>query len=42
MDTTLPVVVKFSGKDMAVVAIFSGIVLSLLVPLLVPFILSFS
>lgn len=42
MDTTLPVVVKFSGKDMAVVAIFSGMVLSLLVPLLVPFILSFS
>jgi uncharacterized membrane protein YbjE (DUF340 family) len=42
MDTTLPVVVKFSGKEMAVVAIFSGIVLSLLVPLLVPFILSFS
>jgi uncharacterized membrane protein YbjE (DUF340 family) len=42
MDTTLPVVVKFSGKEMAVVAIFSGIVLSLLVPVLVPFILSFS
>ncbi len=42
MDTTLPVVVKFSGKEMAVVAIFSGIVLSLLVPVLVPFILSFA
>ena len=42
MDTTLPVVVKFSGKEMAVVAIFSGIVLSLMVPVLVPFILSFS
>lgn len=42
MDTTLPVVVKFSGKEMTVVAIFSGIVLSLLVPVLVPFILSFS
>ncbi|MCA1744413.1 MAG: lysine exporter LysO family protein [Bacteroidales bacterium] len=42
MDTTLPVVVKFSGKEMAVVALFSGIVLSLLVPVLVPFILSFS
>lgn len=42
MDTTLPVVVRFSGKEMAVVAIFSGIVLSLLVPLLVPFILSLS
>jgi uncharacterized membrane protein YbjE (DUF340 family) len=41
MDTTLPVIVKFSGKDMAVIAIFSGIVLSLMVPLLVPFILTF-
>ncbi|WP_291854732.1 lysine exporter LysO family protein [Marinilabilia sp.] len=39
MDTTLPVIVKATGKEYAVVSIFSGIVLSLLVPVLVPFIL---
>jgi len=41
MDVTLPVVVRYSGKDMAVMAIFSGLILSLLVPVLIPFILSF-
>jgi uncharacterized membrane protein YbjE (DUF340 family) len=40
MDTTLPVVVRYSGKEMAVVAVFSGLVLSMLVPVLVPFILT--
>lgn len=40
MDTTLPVVVRYSGKDLSVVAIFTGIVLSLLVPVLVPFLLT--
>ncbi|WP_026473200.1 lysine exporter LysO family protein [Alkaliflexus imshenetskii] len=40
MDTTLPVVVRYSGKDLSVVAIFTGVVLSLLVPLLVPFLLT--
>jgi uncharacterized membrane protein YbjE (DUF340 family) len=40
MDTTLPVVVRYSGKEMAVVAVFSGLVLSILVPVLVPFILT--
>lgn len=39
MDTTLPVIVKATGKEFAVVSIFSGIVLSVLVPVLVPFIL---
>lgn len=39
MDTTLPVIVKATGKEYAVVSIFSGIVLSILVPFLVPFIL---
>lgn len=39
MDTTLPVIVKATGKEYAVVSIFSGIVLSILVPVLVPFIL---
>ncbi|TCO05392.1 lysine exporter LysO family protein [Natronoflexus pectinivorans] len=41
MDTTLPVIVRFSGKEMTVIAILSGIVLSLLVPVLVPFLLIF-
>jgi uncharacterized membrane protein YbjE (DUF340 family) len=39
MDTTLPVIVKATGKEYAVVSIFSGMVLSVLVPFLVPFIL---
>jgi uncharacterized membrane protein YbjE (DUF340 family) len=39
MDTTLPVIVKATGKEYAVVSIFSGMVLSILVPFLVPFIL---
>lgn len=39
MDTTLPVIAKYSGKEWVVVAVFSGIVLTLLVPFLVTFIL---
>jgi uncharacterized membrane protein YbjE (DUF340 family) len=35
MDTTLPVIVKFSGREYAIIAIFSGLVLSLLVPMLI-------
>ena len=41
MDTTLPMVARFSGKDYTIIAFFSGIVLTILVPILVPFILSF-
>lgn len=41
MDTTLPVIVRASGKDYAIIAFFSGIVLTILVPLVVPLILSF-
>lgn len=41
MDTTLPMVARFSGKDYTIIAFFSGIVLTALVPILVPFILSF-
>lgn len=41
MDTTLPVIVKATGREYAIVAIFSGIVLTVLVPVLVPFILEF-
>ncbi len=35
MDTTLPIIVKVSGKEFAMVALFHGIVLTMLVPLLV-------
>lgn len=39
MDTTLAVITKSSGKDYAFIAIFSGVVLSILVPFLVTFII---
>lgn len=35
MDTTLPIVVKFSGKQYALLSIYNGVVLSVLVPVLV-------
>lgn len=38
MDTTLPIVVKHSGKEYAIIALFSGVILSLLVPILIGFI----
>jgi uncharacterized membrane protein YbjE (DUF340 family) len=41
MDTTLPVIAKYSGKEWAVISIFSGIILTILVPFLVTFILKF-
>ncbi len=41
MDTTLPVITEFSGKDYAIVAIFNGLVLSLSVPFLVTFFCGF-
>ncbi|SHK28337.1 lysine exporter LysO family protein [Desulforamulus aeronauticus] len=37
MDTTLPVITKATGSDMAVIAFISGSVLTTLVPILVPF-----
>jgi uncharacterized membrane protein YbjE (DUF340 family) len=40
MDTTLPVISKYSGKEYAIIAVFSGIVLTILVPFLVTFILT--
>lgn len=40
MDTCLPIIVKYSGKDVAIMALFSGITLTVLVPFLVVFILS--
>lgn len=35
MDTTLPIIARFSGEHVAVVAVFSGMTLTLLVPFLV-------
>jgi len=40
MDTTLPIITKFVGKEYAIIAIFSGIVLTILVPFIVTLILS--
>ncbi len=37
MDTTLPIILRFSGKEFAVVAIFHGFVLDLSEPILVSF-----
>ena len=39
MDTTLPVIVKSSGLEYTMVAVWSGLVLSLLVPFFIPFLL---
>ncbi len=39
MDTTLPVITKATGSDMAVIAFISGSVLTTLVPILVPFLI---
>jgi len=41
MDTTLPIIIRVSGNEYGLMAIFSGIVLTILVPFLVTFILSF-
>ncbi|KAF5075051.1 MAG: lysine exporter LysO family protein [Bacteroidales bacterium] len=40
MDTTLPIISASSGKEYAIVSLFHGIVLTILVPFLVTFILS--
>jgi uncharacterized membrane protein YbjE (DUF340 family) len=42
MDTTLPVITRFSGKEWSIISVFSGVVLTLLVPFLVTFILRFA
>jgi uncharacterized membrane protein YbjE (DUF340 family) len=41
MDTTLPVITRFSGKEYAIIAVYNGIVLSILVPILISFIYTF-
>lgn len=40
MDTTLPVITRFAGSHYALIAMFSGLVLTVLVPFLVTVILS--
>ncbi|HSV88785.1 MAG TPA: lysine exporter LysO family protein [Bacteroidales bacterium] len=40
MDTTLPIICRTSGSDFALLSVFHGIVLTVLVPVLVTFILS--
>jgi len=37
MDTTLPIILKFSGKKAAIISVYHGIILSILVPFLVAF-----
>ncbi|MCB9493826.1 MAG: lysine exporter LysO family protein [Desulfobacteraceae bacterium] len=41
MDTTLPVIARFSGKEIAAAAVFSGFILTLITPFAVTFILNF-
>lgn len=42
MDTTLPVITKFVGKDYAVISVFHGTVLTILVPIIVTLFLNIS
>lgn len=39
MDTTLPVITKYIGSDYAIISVFSGVVLTILVPFLIEIIL---
>ena len=41
MDTTLPIISKYSGSDFVIVALFHGIIIDFSVPILVSFFLSF-
>jgi uncharacterized membrane protein YbjE (DUF340 family) len=41
MDTTLPIITRSSGSEYGLIAIFSGVVLTILVPFIVTFICSF-
>ena len=40
-DTTLPVIMKYSGKEYVLGAVIQGIILTLLVPIIISFIYSF-
>ena len=35
MDTTLPIITKYIGSDYAIISIFSGVVLTILIPFLI-------
>lgn len=39
MDTTLPIITKYIGSDYAIISVFSGVVLTILVPFLIAVIL---
>ncbi len=39
MDMTLPIITKFSGKEYTIISVFSGLVLTLLVPFLIKLVL---
>jgi len=39
MDTTLPIITKFTGKEYAMISVFNGIILTLIVPFLITLIL---
>ncbi|HAF29902.1 MAG TPA: hypothetical protein DCG75_12740 [Bacteroidales bacterium] len=39
MDTTLPIITKYIGSDYAIISVFSGVVLTILVPFLIAIIL---
>ena len=41
MDTCLPIISESTGKEWSIIAVFSGVVLTIIVPFLVPFILNF-
>ncbi len=40
MDSTLPIIIKYSGERYGIISIFNGLVLTILVPFLVTFILN--
>lgn len=42
MDTTLPIIARYTSPEIAVLAFISGVVLSTLIPFLVPFFLQFT
>ncbi|MBA7653758.1 Lysine exporter LysO [subsurface metagenome] len=39
MDITLPIITKFTGKEYAMISVFNGIILTLIVPFLITLIL---
>jgi uncharacterized membrane protein YbjE (DUF340 family) len=42
MDTALPVITKATKSNISILSFFSGVILSLLVPILVPLMMSFN